>query len=133
MGITGGLIGAGLITVYSVAYGHRFFPEQPLPLMAFGTGFSNLAREEVLFRLGAQTIIMKAFKEHRSGTILAAAGSAVLFEMWHNPVEALNGLNFLISLVFAMLYHRWGYEAAAIAHALGDLAAFWALPLIWSH
>jgi hypothetical protein len=133
MGLIGGLVATSLVLIYSLAYNHRFFPEQPMLLMALGTGFSNLVREEVLFRLGAQTILLNALKNYRYNSYFAVLGSAVLFEVWHNPIEAINGLNFLISLTFAVLYHRYGYEASAIAHALGDLAVFWGLPVVWIH
>ncbi|RLI80223.1 hypothetical protein DRP05_01150 [Archaeoglobales archaeon] len=130
MGLMGGLISTALILTYSLAYNHRFFPEQPMILMALGTGFSNLVREEVLFRLGAQTILLNALKNYRYSGYFAVLGSAVLFEVWHN-IKAINGLNFLISLTFVILYHRYGYEASAVAHAFGDLAVFWELPSLY--
>lgn len=132
-GLGGAAVAVGLIVVYSLAFGQRFFPDQPSLLMGLGTGFTNLAREEVLFRLGAQTMLAYALRKYRYGWAWAVVGSALLFELWHNPIPEVNGLNFLISCTFALLYHRWGYEAAALAHGLGDLAVFWGLPMMWSH
>lgn len=130
-GLGGALVAVGLIVAYSLVFAQRFFPDEPSLLMGLGTGFTNLAREEVLFRLGAQTMLAYALKKYRYGSIVAAVGSALLFALWHNPLAEINGLNFLISLAFAILYHRWGYEAAAVAHALGDVAVFWGLPRVW--
>lgn len=131
-GLGGAMVAIGLIVAYSLAFGQCFFPDQPSLLMGLGTGFTNLAREEVLFRLGAQTMLAYALRKYRYGWVWAAVGSALLFELWHNPIPEINGLNFLVSLTFALLYHRWGYEAAALAHSLGDLAVFWGLPTMWS-
>ncbi len=130
-GLGGTLVAVGLVVVYSLAFDQRFFPDQPSLLMGLGAGFTNLTREEVLFRLGAQTMLAHALKKYRYGIITAAVGSALLFELWHNPFAEINGLNFLISIAFATLYHRWGYEAAAAAHALSDVAVFYVLPTVW--
>jgi hypothetical protein len=129
-GLGGAFLAALLICLYSFLYGHPFFPDRPMPLLGVGTGLTNLAKEEILFRLGAQTMLLVLLGRFRYNNLVAILGSALLFEIWHNPLEAVNGLNFLISLTFAAIYQRYGYEASAIAHSLADVIVYAVLPMM---
>ncbi len=104
---------------------------EPLDVrLAIGAGFRNLAGEEVFARLGAQSIALYLLRRMRAGAALAVILSSLYFEIWHNPFEVPQFLNFAASCVLGWAYHRRGYEVAAVAHCVADWLALGFLPAI---
>ncbi len=91
-------------------------------------GFRNLAGEEILARLGAQSALLYALRKTRGASILAILLSSLFFELWHNGFTELYFLNFTASCAFGWAYGVRGYESAAIAHAVADWLGIVILP-----
>jgi hypothetical protein len=98
-----------------------------------GGGLRNLVGEEIFARLGAQSIVYYFSRRLRGGAALAVVASSLYFEIWHNPFEVPQFLNFAGSCVLGWAYHRYGYEAAAVGHCVADWLALGILPplLFW--
>lgn len=135
-------IGAtGLVYVFSLAeYRLGYLPGLPWPLhgehslpipIRFWGGLRNLTGEEIVTRLGAQSILFYAFRNHRFKTILSVVFSSLYFELWHNGFQRLYLLNFTASCFFAWGYQKRHYECAAVAHCLADWLALLVLPLVF--
>lgn len=115
----GSVLGLGL----AVANG------EPLDVrLATGAGFRNLVGEEVFARLGAQSIALYFLRQLRGGAGLAIVASSLYFEIWHNPFELPQFLNFAASCVLGWAYHKHGYEVAAVGHCVADWLALGVLP-----
>ncbi|HEU4691179.1 MAG TPA: CPBP family glutamic-type intramembrane protease [Vicinamibacterales bacterium] len=97
--------------------------------LAIGAGFRNLVGEEIFARLGAQSVVLYVFRRWRYGSPLAVIASSLYFELWHNPFEAPQFLNFTGSCVFGWVYQKRGYESAAVAHCVADWLVLAILPL----
>jgi hypothetical protein len=95
-------------------------------------GMRNLFSEEALTRLGVQTLAIHHLSGRRHAAIWAIAISALYFELWHNPPGALNGINCAMGAAFATAYHRYRYEAAAVAHCVADVVLLSAVPALLS-
>jgi hypothetical protein len=95
-----------------------------------GGGVRNLVGEEVFARLGAQSIALSLLQRMRARAALAVILSSLYFEIWHNPFEVPQFLNFAASCVLAWAYHKFGYEVAAVAHCVADWLALGFLPAI---
>ncbi|MBZ0267507.1 CPBP family intramembrane metalloprotease [bacterium] len=91
-------------------------------------GLRNLAGEEILARLGAQSVLFYALRRTAWAPFLAIVLSSVYFELWHNGFRELYFLNFAASCGFGWAYHKGGYESAAIAHCLADWLLIVILP-----
>jgi hypothetical protein len=91
-------------------------------------GLRNLTGEEILTRLGTQSILLYALRKNRAASVLAILMSSLFFEFWHNGLRELYFLNFAASCAFAWAYKVRGYESAAIAHAVADLLVLVILP-----
>jgi hypothetical protein len=91
-------------------------------------GLRNLAGEEILTRLGAQSILLYALRKNRGASLLAILLSSLFFEFWHNGLRELYFLNFTASCAFAWAYKVRGYESAAIAHTVADVLGLVILP-----
>lgn len=98
--------------------------------LGFWGGFRNLIGEEVLTRLGVQTLILYLLRNKSGGTIFAIILSALYFELWHNGFRELYFLNFSGSVIFAISYHKYGYESAAIGHCVADWLALCVAPYL---
>jgi hypothetical protein len=102
---------------------------EPLDVrLAAGAGLRNLVGEEVFARLGAQSIALHLFRRMRGGAALAVIASALYFELWHNPFEIPQFLNFAASCVLGWAYHKHGYEVAAVGHCVADWLCLGVLP-----
>jgi hypothetical protein len=98
--------------------------------LGFWGGIRNLIGEEVLARLGVQTLILYYFRKKSYGTIISIILSSLYFEFWHNGFREIYFLNFSGSLVFAITYHKYGYESAAIGHCVADWLALCIAPYL---
>ena len=102
---------------------------EPLDVrLAVGAGLRNLVGEEVFARLGAQSIALYLFQRLRGGKGLAIVASSLYFEIWHNPFEMPQFLNFAASCVLGWVYHKHGYEVAAVGHCVADWLTLGVLP-----
>ena len=132
---------AGAIYVFSLAeYRLGYLPALPWPLhgenslpipIRFWGGLRNLTGEEIVTRLGAQSILFYAFRNHRYRTILSIIFSSLYFELWHNGFQRIYLLNFTASCFFAWGYQKRRYECAALAHSIADWLAFLVFPLVF--
>jgi hypothetical protein len=138
LGIVGGVTATGVVYGLSVIE-HRLGYLEALPWSFFGEnpddlnlglwgGMRNLAGEEILARLGAQSILLYAFRKTRWAPALAIVLSSLYFELWHNGFKEIYFLNFAGSCVFGWVYQKRGYESAAIAHCVADWLALVILP-----
>lgn len=98
--------------------------------LGFWGGFRNLIGEEVLTRLGAQTLILYSLRKKNLGVILSVILSSLYFELWHNGFKELYFLNFSASVIFAIVYYKYGYESAAIGHCVADWLALCIVPYL---
>jgi hypothetical protein len=104
---------------------------EPLDVrLATGAGFRNLVGEEIFARLGAQSLALHLLRRMRARAALAVILSSLYFEIWHNPFEVPQFLNFAASCVLGWAYHKRGYEVAAVAHCVADWLALGFLPAI---
>ena len=92
-------------------------------------GIRNLFSEEVVTRLGVQTLLLYHLRRFRWAPWAAIVLSSLFFELWHSGGTDFYFINFTVSLVFAWSYSRGGYESAAIGHCIADWLAL-ALPLL---
>lgn len=98
--------------------------------LGFWGGFRNLIGEEVLTRLGVQTLILYSFRKKSFGVILSVILSSLYFECWHNGFKELYFLNFSASVIFAIIYYKYGYESAAVGHCMADWLALCIVPYL---
>lgn len=91
-------------------------------------GIRNLAGEEILARLGAQSILLYALRRTRGAPLLAIVASSLFFELWHNGFKEIYFLNFAGSCAFGWAYQKRGYESAAVAHCVADWLCIVILP-----
>lgn len=91
-------------------------------------GVRNLFSEEVLARLGVQTLLLYHLRRFRWATWVAVVLSSLFFEVWHSGGTDFFFINFAASLIFAWGFTRGGYEVAALGHCVTDWLAI-ALPL----
>lgn len=139
-GVLAGIAAAGLAYTLSLlalrlgfiqALPWSFFKQNPLYLgLGFWGGLRNLFGEEILARLGAQTILLRLLRKIRGGPILAVILSALYFEFWHNGFKEIYFMNFAVSCAFAWAYHKRGYESAALAHCTADWLMLVILPRV---
>jgi membrane protease YdiL (CAAX protease family) len=139
-GITGGLLTTMLF--YSVSYAEHyvgFLDVVPWPYLkdndlylklGLWGGLRNLAGEEILTRLGVQTVTLYLFIKHKWAPMAAVLVSSLYFECWHNGFRDLMFLNFTASVGFGLIYQKFGYESAAIAHSVSDCLALVVLPRV---
>jgi hypothetical protein len=92
-------------------------------------GVRNLFSEEVVTRLGAQTLLLYHLRRFRWAPWVTIVLSSLFFEIWHSGGTDFYFINFTVSLLFAWSYTKHGYESAAIGHCLADWLAI-ALPLL---
>jgi hypothetical protein len=92
-------------------------------------GLRNLFGEEVVTRLGVQTLLLYHLRRFRWASWVAVVASSLFFELWHSGGTDFYLLNFTASLFFAASYARGGYEAAAVGHCVADWLGI-ALPLL---
>ncbi|MFH1277324.1 MAG: CPBP family glutamic-type intramembrane protease [Candidatus Eisenbacteria bacterium] len=138
IGIVGAIVaigaGYGLSLVeyrlgYLEALPWTWFSDNPVYFkLGLWGGFRNLAGEEILARLGAQSVLLYALRRTRWAPALAIVFSSFYFELWHNGFRELYFLNFAASCGFGWAYHKGGYESAAIAHCLADWLLIVVLP-----
>jgi hypothetical protein len=93
-------------------------------------GIRNLFGEEIIARLGVQTVILYHLGKRKYGGFLAVVLSAAYFTLWHDGFGNINLLNFAASLVFGTVYSSYRYEAAAVAHWLADWMLYLAVPFL---
>jgi hypothetical protein len=98
--------------------------------LGFWGGFRNLVGEEVLVRLGVQTLILYYLRKKPMAFILSVILSSLYFEFWHNGFREVYFLNFSCSVVFSIVYYKFGYESAAIGHCVGDWLALCFIPYV---
>ncbi len=141
-GISGGILGIGLSYVVSfIEYKFGILDGLPWPYFAQEAdlyrplgiigGIRNLFGEEILCRLGVQALVLFIFRKYSYRSIIAIILSALFFEFWHNGFKELYFMNFSSSMVFGIVYHYKGYEAAAISHCVADWLGIVILPLIF--
>lgn len=138
LGIAVGVVVTGtLYTLSFIQYHVGYLDALPWPLangepldvrLAAGAGLRNLVGEEVFARLGAQSIALYVLRRVRGGAVIAVIVSAFYFEIWHNPFETPQFLNFAASCVLGWAYHKRGYEVAAVGHCVADWLALGVLP-----
>lgn len=138
IGILSGIIATAAVYGLSIIE-HRcgYLEEMPWRFMAdnsvyqdlgFWGGIRNLAGEEILARLGAQSILLYLFRKTRGAPLLAIILSSLFFEVWHNGFHELYFMNFIGSCVLGWAYHARGYESAAIGHCVADWVSLVILP-----
>ena len=98
--------------------------------LGFWGGFRNLIGEEVLTRLGVQTLVLYILRKKSFGVVLSIILSSLYFEFWHNGFKELYFLNFGASVIFATVYYKYGYESAAVGHCVGDWLALCIVPYL---
>lgn len=109
----------------------RFFADNSVYHgLGFWGGIRNLAGEEILARLGAQSILLYFFRKTRWAPLLAIILSSLYFEVWHNGFREIYFMNFIGSCTFGWAYHIRGYESAAIGHCVADWVSILILPRI---
>jgi len=130
VGIVGGV--TTTLLIYSLSYAEQYLGHlEALPWpyfkesdvyfkLAIWGGVRNLAGEEILTRLGVQSVLLYVLSKHKFSAIWAILLSSVYFELWHNGFRELYFLNFSASLVFGMIYQKFGYESAATSHCVAD-------------
>ncbi len=130
VGIAGGLITT--LLVYSLSYVEQHLgylegmPWQYLKgndlyfKLGIWGGIRNLAGEEILTRLGVQSVLLYLMRKYKFSGIWAIILSSVYFEFWHNGFRELYFLNFSASMVLGLIYQKYGYESAATSHCVGD-------------
>jgi hypothetical protein len=138
IGILSGLIATAAVYGLSFLeqhYGYleempwRFFADNPVYQgLGFWGGIRNLAGEEIIVRLGAQSILLFVFRKTRGAPLFAIILSSLFFEIWHNGFHELYFMNFIGSCVLGLAYHIRGYESAAIGHCVADWVSLLILP-----
>lgn len=130
------------LTIYALSfmeYRWGYLPALPWPLhsehtlpipIRFWGGLRNLTGEEIVTRLGAQSILLYLFRGRRYGAVLSVVFSSVYFELWHNGFQRIYFLNFIASCFLGWAYQKGRYECAAIAHCFADWLAFLVFPFL---
>jgi biotin transporter BioY len=139
-GVVGGLLTTALF--YSVSYAEQYAGildvvpwsylkgnDLYIKLGLWG-GLRNLAGEEILTRLGVQTVILYLLAGYRWAPVAAILVSSLYFECWHNGFRDLMFLNFTASVGFGIVYQKFGYESAAISHGVSDCLALVIVPRV---
>jgi|GEM_PF-2647798 len=98
--------------------------------LGFWGGLRNLTGEEILTRLGVQTLVLYFIRKKHLGIILSVLISALFFEFWHNGFQEIYFLNFTASVIFALFYYKYGYESAAIGHCVADWLTLCLVPYV---
>lgn len=98
--------------------------------LGFWGGFRNLIGEEVLTRLGVQTLLLYSLRKKSYNVILSIILSSLFFEFWHNGFREIYYLNFSASVIYAIIYTKYGYESAAIGHCVSDWFALCIVPYL---
>lgn len=137
-GVVTGIAAGGLGVALAQAWVAVGIVERPIWMEMLKAGFTwqagfvggvrNLFSEEVLMRLGVQTLLLYHLRRYRWAPLAAIALSSLFFEVWHSGGTDFFFINFAVSLVFAWSFNREGYETAAIGHCVADWLAL-ALPL----
>jgi len=96
---------------------------------AFVGGIRNLFAEEVATRVGVQTLLLYHLRRFRWAPWVAIVLSSLFFEVWHGGGSDFYLMKFAASLLFAWVYTRDGYEAAAVGHCVADWLGL-ALPIL---
>jgi hypothetical protein len=94
-------------------------------------GLRNLAGEEILTRLGVQSVLLHLLAKHKWAPVFAILLSSFYFEFWHNGFRELTFLNFTASLGFGFVYQKFGYESAAISHSVSDWIGLVVVPNVF--
>jgi hypothetical protein len=136
-------VAAGVLvvaTIYALAFVEQhlgYIDALPWPVangepvdvtFAVGGGLRNLFGEEILTRLGAQSIASYLLRGVRGGPVLALILSSLYFEIWHNPFEVPQMLNFAASFILGWTYQKHGYESAAVGHCVANWISLGVLP-----
>jgi hypothetical protein len=143
--IVAGIIGGILTTTlfYSVSYAEHhlgLLDAVPWPYLkgndlylklGLWGGLRNLAGEEILTRLGVQTVVLYLLAKHKWAPVAAILLSSLYFEFWHNGFRDLMFLNFTASLGFGLVYQKFGYESAALSHCVSDCFALVIIPRVF--
>jgi hypothetical protein len=137
-GIAGGLLTTALF--YSMSYFEHYLGlldvvpwpyfkdnEMYIKLGLWG-GLRNLAGEEILTRLGVQSVLLYVLARHKWAPVIAILLSSFFFEFWHNGFSELHFMNFTASLGFGFIYQKYGYESAAISHSISDWIGLVVIP-----
>ena len=139
-GILGGLLTT--ILIYSLSYAEyylgfleampwSYIKENDLYCqLGLWGGLRNLAGEEILTRLGAQSVLLYLLAKYRLAPFFAILLSSLYFEFWHNGFRELYFLNFSASLVFGWIYQKFGYESAATSHCVADWMGLVVIPRV---
>jgi len=98
--------------------------------LGFWGGMRNKFGDEVLTRLGVQTLVLYHLRNKPLNRILSVILSSLYFEFWHNGFQEIYFLNFTGSLVFAVAYYKFGSESAAIGHCVADWLWLIAVPYL---
>jgi hypothetical protein len=140
-GIVGGLLTTTLF--YSVSYAEHylgFLEAVPWPYLkgnelyaklGLWGGLRNLAGEEILTRLGVQSVFLYVLAKYKWAPVFAILLSSLYFELWHNGFRELNFINFTASLGFGFVYQKFGYESAAISHSVSDWIGLVVIPNVF--
>jgi hypothetical protein len=139
LGIAVGIVAAGVVSGLAYLWVALGILERPIWVelknsgatwqAGFVGGIRNLFAEEVVTRLGVQTLLLYHLRRFRWAPWVAVVVSSLFFELWHSGGTDFYFLNFTASLVFAWGFLRGGYESAALGHCVADWLAI-ALPLL---
>lgn len=140
-GIVGGLLTTTLF--YSISYVQHYlglldvvpwpyFKDNELYIkLGLWGGLRNLAGEEILTRLGVQSVLLYVLAKHKWAPVFAILLSSFYFEFWHNGFRDLHFLNFTASLGFGFVYQKYGYESAALSHSVSDWMGLVVIPNVF--
>ena len=98
---------------------------------AFFGGIRNLFGEEIIVRLGVQTLLLYYLRNRKYRVSFSIILSAFYFFLWHDGIGNLNPSNFIASIVFGIVYSKYKYETAAITHCFTDWIAYLFFPLLF--
>ena len=141
VGVLGGL--TTTILYYALSYAEQslglmnavpwpYFKESDLYLkLGIWGGIHNLAGEEIITRLGVQSVLLWMLRNHKSSAFWAILLSSLYFEFWHNGFRDLYFLNFTASFAFGVIYQKFGYESAAVSHCVSDWIGLVAFPRLF--
>lgn len=137
-GVVTGILATGVLYGLGWAWYALGLVETPIWIELTGAGFDarlgilgglrNLFGEEILTRLGVQTLVLHHLRGRRLGPLAAVVISSLFFEIWHADLPRLLFLNFSVSIVLAVAFDRRGYETAAIGHCTADWLGVALLP-----
>jgi len=141
MGILGGL--TTTLLYYALSYAEQslglmeaipwpYYKESDLYLkLGVWGGIHNLAGEEIITRLGVQSVLLYVLGNRKFSAFWAILISSVYFEFWHNGFRDLYFLNFTASFAFGIIYQKFGYESAAVSHCVSDWTGLVAFPRLF--